>query len=141
MNRILAAIGLLAIVGQSSLTVGVCNIKQTKPKLETDIDAIVVSAINQITDYQLDIEVNSKISTLKSLIISRTIKDQLSEAMKNLFNKTLFTLNKVTNEKDEELLDIDLQQKRILNIRIDYDYGEFKNQMFDLIINIDKKII
>lgn len=139
MNRILTAIGFLTIVGQSSLTVGVCNIKQTKTKLETEIDWIVVSAINQITKNQLDIEINSELSTLKSLIISKAIKEQLSKAMKNLFNKTLFKVNKVTDDRDCEVLDIDLKQEKSLSVHVSYDYGEFKNQMFDLIINIHQK--
>ncbi|MGL5268338.1 MAG: hypothetical protein ACRC8P_00990 [Spiroplasma sp.] len=139
MNRILTAMGLLTIVGQSSLTIAICNIKQTKQiELETDFDAIVVSAINQITDYQLNIEINVKISYLNSLI-SEVIKEQLSKAMKNLFNKNLFTVNRITNDIDEDLLDVDLQKEKVLNVHINYDYGEFENQNISLIMNIHKK--
>ncbi|MBE4704439.1 hypothetical protein [Spiroplasma platyhelix] len=98
-------------------------------------DQQIVDAINE-SSYSTNVELNSKVSDLKTIITSNFIKDKLPEEIADVFKDSSFTLNKITNDKNMELSYNDFKVPGRINAEINYNYGKFRNQSTNLIIDI-----
>ncbi len=139
-KKMLATVGVLTVVLPMSLSIASCAIKEK----QKNNDQKIVNAINQ-TNYSLDnIIINSTIDELKTNISSDFIKNSLDEINQKNFNNDLFSLNKIINEKNEEINNNDFKKIGLINAKINYNYGKIKNQFVDLKISVkysDKQIV
>ncbi|WP_339046520.1 hypothetical protein [Spiroplasma endosymbiont of Colias croceus] len=139
-KKMLATVGALTVVLPMSLSIASCAIKEK----QKNNDQKIVNWINQ-TNYSLDnIIINSTIDELKTNISSEFIKNSLDEINQKNFNNDLFSLNKIINEKNEEINNNDFKKIGLINAKINYNYGKIKNQFVDLKISVkysDKQIV
>ncbi|MGL5268337.1 MAG: hypothetical protein ACRC8P_00985 [Spiroplasma sp.] len=140
LKEILTIIGLLALAVPSSLTVVACGNKQSNSQQPHSNSEKVVQKVNSII-YKLDVMVGDKVEELMNIVTYDFIKDQLDENIKEMFEEEDFTINKITNNKGEKLLDDDFAKIGIVNAKINYDYAEHENQTTNLEINVQTKKI
>ncbi|MDQ7982705.1 MAG: hypothetical protein REH79_00610 [Spiroplasma sp.] len=94
----------------------------------------IVDAINK-ENYELEVEVHTKVSEVKLLLDSNFIKQVLSENIQDAFDDSLFKLNKIIVD-GENLEDSDLTDPKLIETQINYNYGTIVNQTTKLTINI-----
>lgn len=64
---------------------------------------------------------------LNDSINAEFIKNSLISEIKNSFKNNLFSLNKITNNKEIDLKDEDFTVSGSINAKINYNYDSFKN--------------
>lgn len=138
-KKMLAAISLLTVAVPVSLTVVACSSKNSHQKQLTNSE-LVVQAINSTT-YKLDVMTGFKVKQLKSLVTFDFIKANLVHKISKIFEPEDFTIKKITNHKNEKLLDSNFAEIGMIEAKITFDYAEHENQTTNLIINIHKNKI
>ncbi|WP_338962355.1 MULTISPECIES: hypothetical protein [unclassified Spiroplasma] len=73
---------------------------------------------------------------LNDSINAEFIKNSLISEIKNSFKNNLFSLNKITNNKEIDLKDEDFTVSGSINAKINYNYDSFKNLTTNLTIII-----
>ncbi|WP_342253350.1 hypothetical protein [Spiroplasma endosymbiont of Zeiraphera isertana] len=73
---------------------------------------------------------------LKDSINAEFIKNSLISEIKNSFKNNLFSLNKITNNKEIDLKDEDFTVSGSIDAKINYNYDSFKNLTTNLTIII-----
>ncbi|WP_342266988.1 hypothetical protein [Spiroplasma endosymbiont of Villa modesta] len=95
----------------------------------------IVDAINE-TKYTKKVNFQSSVMELNDSINAEFIKNSLISEIKNSFKNNLFSLNKITNNKEIDLKDEDFTVSGSIDAKINYNYDSFKNLTTNLTIII-----
>lgn len=98
-------------------------------------DQDVVTIINS-TQFSKSIDLNTNLTELVTAINTKFIKDRLVTTSSDLIIDNLFTVNKILNDQNQELVNSDLGASKTLTLIVNYDYGSITNQEMHLILTI-----
>ena len=153
LKKMLAMTGILTITVPTSLSLishqeNQSNLKSyfAQQNNYTNVtDENIASEINRTSySYIKEIAVKSTVTHLKALINAEFVKSQLINELRTEFNDNLFSLNKITDDSNQEILDSDLAVTNIINGKFNYNYGTIKEQTAKLIIIVkveDQQIV
>lgn len=127
-KRLLSMIGALGFIIPVSLNVVACG----RPQFQDFSDQEVVNEINRVNTYSITVVIRSTVNDVRNQITPNFIKSMLDENTKRKFQDASFNLEKIFNERQEELRDQDLIVDTELNGTFTYNYGNIKNQTVKL---------
>ncbi len=140
MKKLLSTLGLLTLGTSTSLSVVACDSKDgTKiPSLPTINPTEVVTAINQISNYNLNIGIKSTIQDVKNKI-PNSILEQLDESIKLKFNQSSFRCIEIINKSNNQILTVeDLKSESTIDVSVTYQYATLSSSLINLTITVDR---
>lgn len=157
LKKLLATVGLTAIVVPASFSVAGCDFNRFlegvqgpnggfRPGGDNNIpdlpnipgqnnNKLVVDAINKIP-FRLGIRLGDDVNSFKSGICANFIKSWLPENIQRIYNPSLYIRHDILNEYGVSLSSADVQTERLISAKILYDYGEIKNQTANFTIPV-----